>query len=316
MKKAVSIALILLLTASVTGCKKESDDQTLNVAIQYGIAYAPLEYIKLNQIADKYNLTIHWIQVNNPTEISDGMISGAIDIGFMGPAPALLGIDKGMEWKIFTGLSSNEVAIVTDRDYVFSLSDFKPEDRIAVLTPSCTQAVLLSLASLQQLSNADYFANRIVSMSHPDALNALVAQTEVAAHIATPPYIQTELDHGMRVIATGREILGEPFTFIVGVASESCYNTKSHSYQLFIEVLKESIDSMNQDLNAAAEQLAPVYDLQKDSLLAQMRTDGESIYSTRLTGIEAFSDAMLQTGYLKSKINRDQIVYPINAGLQ
>ena len=69
--------------------------------------------------------------------------SGDIDIGFMGVAPVLVGIDNGMEWKYACGISGNQVAFITDRDYIHSLRDLKDDDRIAILSPACTQHVLL-----------------------------------------------------------------------------------------------------------------------------------------------------------------------------
>lgn len=316
--KFLALALCCLLVAgSAAGCgKQKNGKKELNIAIQYGVAYAPLEVMKQNGILEKYldGVTVNWIQVNGPTEISDGILSGDIDIGFMGPAPALVGIDNNAGWKIFTGLSANEVAIVTDRDDIRSLADFTQADRIAVLSPTCTQAVLLSLASEQAFGDSHYFDNRIVCMSHPDAMNALISDTEVAAHIATPPYIQQELDNGGHILLTGEDILGMPFTFIVGVATESLYKEHQDQYLAFIQALQEAIDLINADPQAAAETLAPTYNIGADDLLAQMTYGGKSIYSTQLEGIEAFAAAMRETGYIKKVPSESDMIFPKHAG--
>ena len=85
---------------------------------------------------------VNWKQFGGPTAIREGMLAGEVDFGFMGPAPVLMGIDNGMEWKYAPGISFNEMAIVVNRPEIQSLRDFTPEDRIAVLSPACTQHVL------------------------------------------------------------------------------------------------------------------------------------------------------------------------------
>ena len=79
------------------------------------------------------------------------MLSGEIDFGFMGVAPVLIGIDNGMEWRYAAGLSSNEVAVVTSREDMKSLKDVTDKDRIAILSPACTQHVLLCMLAEEQL---------------------------------------------------------------------------------------------------------------------------------------------------------------------
>lgn len=325
MKRTQFIRILVLLiscmlfTASAAGCgKKGNDKKVLNIAIQYGVAYAPLEMIKQTNLLDKYmdGVTVNWIQVNGPAEISEGILSGDIDIGFMGPAPALVGIDHDAGWKIFTGLSMNEVAIVTDKDYVNTLADFKETDRIAILSPTCTQAVLLAVASEKAFGDSHYFDNRIVCMSHPDATNALIADTEVAAHIATPPYIQQELDNGGHIVLTGEDIMGAQFTFIVGVATETLYNDRPQEYFGFIDALQEAIDTINADPSTAAEALAPTYNISTDDLLTQMTYNGQSIYTTQLQGIENFAQVMQETGFIKSAPSMNDIIFPIHAGTQ
>ena len=312
MKKGFILLLSALsLLLPLSGCSGKADTGVLNIAEQFGIAYAPLQIMKEQPLLEERlpGVQVNWKQFGGPTAIREGMLAGEVDFGFMGPAPVLMGIDNGMEWKYATGISFNEMAIVVNRPEIQSLRDFTPEDRIAVLSPACTQHVLLCMAAEQEFGDPGYFDNQLVSLSHPDAMNALMSGTEVSAHVATPPYIGMELDEGMHAILTGEEIMGGPFTFITGVAMERFYDERPEQYKAFIAALDEAIAFINDNMDEAVRLLAPVYGIPEDELKAQMTYNG-TIYSNRLEGIEKLSDAMQRMGFTKESPRFEDIVFP------
>ncbi len=302
---------IFLLVLAFTGCDKKKNE--IIIAEQFGIAYAPLTVMKeMHLLEEKLpGISIQWKQFGGPTAIREGMLNGDIDIGFMGPAPVLIGIDNGMPWKFATGISFNEVAIVTDRENIHSLADFTANDRIAILSPACTQHVLLSMLAEAQLGDPHALDNQLISMSHPDATNALLADTEITAHVATPPYLGIELAAGAHAIATGQEIMGQPFTFITGVTTIRFHEEQSAAYDAFLSALEEAIGYINHNMQDAAAMLAPVYEISESELIAQMQYEG-TIYSTELAGIEKLGKAMVRMGFIR-EIPDDEQLYFENA---
>ena len=306
------MAFVLCLTGVMmagTGCAK-SGQETIGIAEQYGIAYAPLQIMKEKRFLEEKlpGVTINWKQFGGPTGIREGMLSGEIDFGFMGVAPVLIGIDNGMEWRYAAGLSSNEVAVVTSREDMKSLKDVTDKDRIAILSPACTQHVLLCMLAEEQLGDAHALDNQLVSMSHPDSVNALLSGTEITAHVSTPPYIFQETEGGASVVATGEEIMGGPFTLITCVAMEKFYEEHREYYDAFEEALRESVDYINENREEAVRLLAPVYGITEAELEAQMGYNG-TIYSTELDGIGEFSRRMHEMGFLKMDRPVDQLVF-------
>lgn len=306
--RLVQILCAAGVALAVAGCgnRKES----IGIAEQYGIAYAPLQIMKEKQILESKlpGVQINWTQFGGPTGIREGMLGGEIDIGFMGVAPVLIGIDNGMEWRYAAGLSSNEVAIVTSREDMKTLADVTESDRIAILSPACTQHVLLCMLAEEQLGDAHGLDNRLVSMSHPDSVNALLSGTEITAHISTPPYITQELNGGAGVLATGEDIMGEPFTFISCVAMEAFYTEQRDYYDAFLEALQESVDYINENRQEAVSLLAPVYGITEAELDAQMGYNG-TIYSTDLEGIEIFSRRMHEMGFTGRDRPMEELVF-------
>lgn len=299
-KKIKTAAILVLLFALGFGGCGEKEKTTLNIAQQFGIAYAPLNIMEqLGMLEEKLpEVEINWKQFGGPTAIREAMLAGEVDFGFMGIAPVMIGYDNGMGWRYATGISANQVALVTDKEDVMSLKDFTSQDRIAILSPGCTQHILLCMLCKQQLGDYMALDNQLVSMTHPDAMNALIANTEVSAHFATPPYLQEELKNGMHIIADGEDIAGAQFTFISGVAMEKFYNGHPELYAAFIETLNEAIDYINEHTDEAIRILAPLYGLSEDELREQMSYGG-TIYSSDLCGVEPIKEAMYDMGFLK-----------------
>lgn len=308
---AIYLFLCLLVLLLIAGCSSKEKSMEINIAEQFGIAYAPLQIMREQQLLEKAlpGVQINWKQYGGPTPIREGMLAGEIDFGFMGPAPVLIGIDNGMEWKYATGISFNQVALVTDKAGINSLRDFSDRDKIAILSPGSTQHILLSIASNEEFGNPNKFDNQIVSMSHPDAMDALMADTEIVAHFSTPPYLDKELEQGMKIIATGEEIMGQPFTFITGVSLESFYEERPGSYEAIISCLNIAIDYINNNLDEAVNTLAPIYGIDEATLKAQMTYHG-TIYSNELTGIDKLAEEMYNIGVLKNPINYEDAVFP------
>lgn len=319
-KSLVYILSVFLITAAavlpLSGCAGRDGTKEISIAEQFGIAYAPLQVMREQRLLEKAlpGVAINWKQYGGPVPIREAMLAGEADFGFMGPAPVLIGIDNGMEWKYAAGISFNQVALVTDRPGVDTIRDFSDSDRIAVLSPGSTQHILLCIAAGQAFGDPDKFDNQIVSLSHPDAMDALIADTEITAHFSTPPYLDKELEQGMKIVTTGEEILGRPFTFITGVAMERFYEENPEEYAAVIDALNAAIDYINGNMDEAAAMLAPVYDVDEAVLKAQMTRHG-TIYSNQLTGIEKLAEEMYRIGALRNPIDFRDTVFPGAGGL-
>ncbi|NCB05163.1 MAG: ABC transporter substrate-binding protein [Clostridia bacterium] len=310
MKKTLLIcALTLCLLLSACGSPKSA--KTLTIAIQYGVAYAPLEWMKQEGLLERAlpDVSIQWKQLGGPMPIREGMLAGEIDIGCMGVGPVLIGIDQGMPWRYCAALSANEVAFVVSDSNIHSLADLTFSQRIAVLSPGCTQHILLCMAAEQQLGNPLALENQLVSLSHPDAMTALLSGGEVVMHISCPPYTDMELESGMHTILTGEEVMGKPFTFISCVAMERFHDQQPALYDAFLACLNQAFEAINADLPAAAARLASVYGLSEDELLLQMSRGG-TIYGGALSGVDELAAAMAEMGLIQEVPTRERYAFP------
>jgi len=305
MKKYLTIIIVLILTLLlVSGCENNEAgrQQKITIAEQYGLAYAPVQLIKELKFLEEANpnLEVEWKQLSNTTSIRESMLAGEVDIAFMAIPPFLIARDKGMEWKIISGLSESPLGLMTNRGDINSLADFKTDAKIALPQPGSIQHILLSMAAEREFGEVDRFDEQLLTMSHPDAMNALLAGREVSAHFASPPYLFLESrEEGIKKVLSGRKAFGGDFTFIIGVSTEEFYEQQPKNYAYFLDSLEKAIEFIDEQPEEAAEILADNYNLSQTEMLEYLNWPG-MIYSSEVKGLDKFIDFMTAEAYLEA----------------
>ncbi|MFW5961788.1 MAG: ABC transporter substrate-binding protein, partial [bacterium] len=173
--------------------------------------------------------------------------------------------------------------------------------------------ILLSMASKKEFGDSERFDDQLLTMSHPDAMNALLAGREVSSHFASPPYLFLESrEKGIEKILSGKEAFGGEFTFIVGVSTEKFYQQQSDNYKLFSAALEEAIKFMQQNPAEAAALLADKYDLTEAEMREYLNWPGMR-YTSEIKGLEKFISFMTAEGYLKeNNYQADELIFEEN----
>lgn len=289
---AVTVILILF------GCRRE--EEVLRIAEQWGLAYFPLQIIKEQELLAEYlpGTEVKWIKLNNAAAIREAMIADKLDVGFMGVPPFLIGADKGMEWEIFTGLSRAPLGLVVSDPDIRDLSDFTKEDRIALPQPGSIQHILLSMACEDRLGDPKALDRILVTMSHPDGMNALMAGGDVTGHFTSPPYLFQELKlPGFRKIISGREAFGGDFTFIVGVVDADFRLSNDKTVNGLVKALNAAVEFIEEDRAASTRIGSRLYNIPVDEM-AEYLADPEMKFSTEVLGVDTFTKFMKGQRYL------------------
>ena len=311
MKKIIFPVLILILIIMNFSCTKQVSEKKIIIAEQYGLAYAPLQIIRIEKKLEAAlpGWTVEWIKLANTAAIRESMLSGNLDIGFMGLPPFLIGYDRGMEWKMFTGLCRAPIGLVTWKENINSISDLSSEDRIALPQPGSIQHILLTMAADRIKGSPSFFDRQIVTMSHPDGMNALFSKKDVAAHFTSPPFIMKELRQpGFKLILSGEEAMGGEFTFIGGTVKNSFGEKNPEAVYALKRVINETMIFINNNPEKASEILAPVYKIDKDELEKYLTWEG-MYFSDDISGMNKFIQFMSENSYLKNNISEKDIYY-------
>ncbi|MCJ7688810.1 MAG: ABC transporter substrate-binding protein [Clostridiaceae bacterium] len=302
-RNIIIISLIIGILA-LMGCSSKNDSKnSISIAEQFGLAYAPLQIMKENKILEKNysGVKIDWKQLGNTAAIREAMLSNQIEVGFMAIPPFLIGLDKGMEWKIASGLSESPVALVTNSENIKSIKDFSKTSRIALPQPGSIQHMLLAMQCEKEFGDAKKLDNLLVTLAHPDAMNALLSAKDITAHFSTPPYLFKELEQkNIHQILDGKDAIGADFTFIVGVTTNEFHDIKPELYKALVSSIKESIVFMQNNPDKSAEILANVFKLSKDEVLKYITHKG-MVFTDEVKGVDEFAKFMKKNNYISKE---------------
>lgn len=310
------------LLALLTGCSEEP--AVIRVAEQHGLAYVPLAIMQVEgyleeelEATGEASTRVEWIRTGNAATIREAMLAGRLDIGFMGIPPFLIGLDRGTEWRLVTGLSEAPLGLVTLREEYRSIEDLSPADRVALPQPGSIQHILLAMAADREFDDPRRFDDQLVSMGHPEGLSALLAGRDVAAHFTSPPFLFDALSEpGSTLLLDGREAFGGRFTFIIGVVAPEWPGDRREEVrvQAFLDALDRAVsrarmlqeqlrdESVAGDPDPLLERLAEFYTIDVAALRRQLQFPG-MVYTRQVHGVERFVEHMDRYGYL----DRDNI---------
>lgn len=321
MKVSIMMFLtVVIFLGLITGCSsKELDEgqsrKTLIIADQFGLAYAPIEIMKQMRYLEKAltecgleDVEIKWQKFGNTVAIREAMLSGSLDIGFIGIPPFLLALDNGMPWRIMTGLSESKVSLITKDENIKTLNELSKDNRIILPQPGSIQHILLMMASEKAFGDAHKFDEQLIALSHPDGVVAFTSGNATQLHFTTPPFIQSDLKvEGAHEILSGQDAFGDDFTFIVGVCQASLYNDQK-TYQAFLSALEQSFDFMEKSPDEAYLILSESYEYSTAEIKEYLSPD-QMHFGAEVKGVERFVKFMRETNQLKSDYDNDALFW-------
>lgn len=279
-----------------------ADAPKLRIAEQFGLGYAMLTVAREQKMFEKYlpGLQVEWQTYGSGGAINEAFVAGQVDAAIMGIPPFLIGWDKGIPWKVASGVCVMPLGLQTYKDEIQSLKDFKEGDKVAYPAPGSIQHILLSMAAEKELGSPTALDDFGVAMAHPDAAAALISKKDISAHFTSPPYNFQELSTpGIRQIVDGTQAFGSDFSFLVAVASKDLYEKNPQVYAAFVLGLSDAAAFINEQPEAAAKILAPSFKLDEATTLKYLTWPGMN-YTTTPYGLMGFSDFMVNAGYIKN----------------
>ncbi|SPT51768.1 Sulfate starvation-induced protein 1 [Actinomadura madurae] len=295
---AVLSAGVLAVSAGACAAGASGPTDEITIAYQPGIGYAPLLVAKQQRLLEKRfpKKKISWRMLNSGSAIRDGMVSRDIQVGSGGIGPFIVGASNGLPWKIVIALDNANLQLMSKSHG--SLADLRGKGKIAMPGPDSIQAVVLRKAAEKQLGDADALDTQIVSMGHPDGLQALLSG-QLAGHLTSPPYQMQEQRGGARAIVRSYDVFGEhTFNGVYVLSDFRKYNPE------FVQGLEDVVASSAKLLNDDPDQAAEILSAESGGKVpaAQLKeqiTAGDITYSTKPTGYMAFARFMKKIGLIE-----------------
>lgn len=308
MKKTKKLAVILLamiMTLGLASCggggdvAEEDGAATLNVVQQHGLAYIPLQIMVEQELVQKHydgEVTVNYSTLNSGSAITEGFISGDIDLGGMGVAPAIKAVLQTDAVKICSNMSSQPHKLMTSDPSIKTLEDVG-DKQIALVNIDSIQHIFLAMAAQEQLGDARALDNNIAVMAHPDGMSSLISGS-ISLHLTTAPYVQQEEAEGMTEVEALGSVWPEGNSFIVAVASNQLKEENPELYDAVVAALAEAIDYINNNKETVAEDLCESYDVDAETMLAWLN-DPACGYSTETKGVLDMAAFMAEFGFLE-----------------
>jgi NitT/TauT family transport system substrate-binding protein len=275
---------IFLITFIFIGCEKSNSDNTLRIGQQHGMQYSGIYLANELDILAKYlpNTKVELRTFSGGSAIAEALISGHLDVGCFGIAPALIAMDKGAKFKIAFGLSVPPSQLIVMDKSIKSLNDIKDSDKIAIPSVGSIQHITLSIAAQKLYNNPHKFDKNIIAMANPEAFNALINKTDIVAHFASMPYI------GIK-------------TSIVCAVNSEFYTAKNTDYQGLLRAVDKSIALLNAKDLKAIDIVTKVEKISQKEALEYIEYPN-SIFSTKVYGLSEIYEYMLSSGHIKNPI--------------
>lgn len=309
----------LLLSAVTAGAARGAVAQTrptIRVARIQGVNFLPMQVMQRRKLVEKHAAGLgipdgvaEWFDFPGGGNATDAMLAGNIDVVNAGPGNLLLLWDRtkgGVK-----GIVSNSAlpaVLVTREARIKRITDYGPQDRIAVPTVLVSTPAILIQMACEQAFGAENWKRldaNTVQMGHPDALIALKnGSHEVRSHFGSPPFIGRELREvpGAHVVTTSSEILGSPLCTAVMFGMTSYARRQPGMVQALMAASAEAVASIKDDPVAAARDYLEVSRdrMNEDELVALLRQP-DMVFNTKPEGTLKFAHFLHRTNTLRTR---------------
>jgi NitT/TauT family transport system substrate-binding protein len=281
-----------------------------------GVGFLPLLVMEKNRLIEKRakeagipNLKVRWINIGGPSVMNDALLSGSADFITAGPPAFITLWDRtaaSAKVKGVTAMSSMPMYLNTRADHLKKLDDVTEKDKIAVTAIKVSiPSIVMQMYAKQKYNQPTRFDRFTVTMTHPDAVIALLAgSSAIDAHFTSPPFAQREKkDPRVRTIMLSDDIMGGSTTFTM-VSTTSRF--REQNPKVYGAVLK-AIDDANRMIaadrkSAAALLLASTNDkgfsLQE---IVDVLNDPHTKFTTTPENVMKYADFMHSIGTIKTR---------------
>lgn len=309
---AGAVAAALGWTMAPTTASAETSE--LRIAKQYGLGFLPLMVMESQDFLDKrtkeagLNVKPQWLTFGGPAAMNDALLSRNVDIVSNGPPSFLVMWNRTLKTpssvRAVAPLSLLPMWLMTRKADIKSLDQFTSQDRIAVTAVKTSiPSIIMQMWAAKKWGQKDYqrLDPLTTSLPHPDAMAALLSNTEITAHFASPPYQYVELKRGLHRVATSYELMGAPATFSVTYATEAFAKENPKTLTAFYKAMEDSQKFIKEHPEAAADiYLKSSKEGVSKAEVLEILKDKDVQFTMRPRSFVAYANFMKEVGTLKS----------------
>lgn len=293
-RPAALVAVCVLIAA----CGRPGGDLVVRVPTGAGgVGFLPLLMMREHDLIEKHaalaglaDFEVEWLDLGGPSVMNDALISGSVDFIIAGPPGFITLWDRtrgSLDVRGVAAVSSLPMYLNTRASDLQSIDDIGDGDKIAVTAIKVSiPAIIMQMYAAERYGadQATRFDRYTVSMTHPDGVIAMTAQTsDITAHFTSPPFHQRERrDPRIRTIMSSNDVMGGATTFTMMSTTLAYREGNPEAYAAVLAALGEAMQMIEADRLAAADLLIAARGdagLRRDEL-AELLTDPDIEFTT------------------------------------
>jgi NitT/TauT family transport system substrate-binding protein len=283
-----------------------------------GVGFLPLLVMERHELIEKHaaaagvaDLQVRWLNLGGPAVVNDALLSDSADFVAAGPPAFITLWDRtrgSLGVRGVAAMTSLPMYLNARGDHLTRLDDFGPQDKIAVTAVKVSiPAIIMQMYARERYGAAETtrFDRFTVSMTHPDAVVALLAGSgAVAAHFASPPFHQRELqDPSVRTLLTSDEVMGGSTTFTMLSTTAAFREREPAVYAAVLAALGEANAMIVADPRAAAQLLLGTTSESAFTLdeMAEVVSDPAVKFTTTPEHVMKYAEFMREVGSITTR---------------
>ncbi len=203
-------------------------------------------------------------------------------------------------------MSSMPMYLNTRADHLKKLDDVTDKDKIAVTAIKVSiPSIVMQMYAKQKYGQPTRFDKFTVTMTHPDAVIALLAgSSAVDAHFTSPPFAQREKkDHRVRTIMLSDDVMGGSTTFTMVSTTTRFREQNPKVYEAVLQAIDEANHIIAADKTSAAELLLASTNDKGFSVkeIVDVLSDPHIKFTTTPENVMKYADFMHGIGSIKNR---------------
>jgi NitT/TauT family transport system substrate-binding protein len=275
-----------------------------------GVGFLPLLVMEKNHLIEKHaNVKVRWINIGGPAVMNDALLSGSADFITAGPPAFITLWDRTVtsaKIKGVAAMSSMPMYLNTRADHLKKLDDVTEKDKIAVTAIKVSiPSIIMQMYAKQKYGEPAHFDKYTVTMTHPDAVIALLAgSSAVDAHFTSPPFAQREKkDPRVRTIMLSDDVMGGSTTFTMVSTTTKFRDQNPKVYAAVLKAIDEANQMIAADKKSAAELLLASTNDKGFSVkeIVDVLSDPHIKFTTTPENVMKYAEFMHGIGSIKSR---------------
>jgi NitT/TauT family transport system substrate-binding protein len=282
-----------------------------------GVGFLPLLMMREHGLVEKHaqaagleGLEVQWLDLGGPSVMNDALISGSVDFIIAGPPGFITLWDRtrgSLDVRGVAAVSALPMYLNTRAPHLKTLDDVGDGDKIAVTAIKVSiPAIIMQMYAAEHYGadQATRFDRYTVSMTHPDGVIAMLAETsDITAHYTSPPFHQRERrDPSIRTIMNSNDVMGGATTFTMMSTTRAYRDANPKAYAAVLAALEEAMQMIDADPLAAADVLIAAHGdagLSRDEIAALL-ADPDIEFTTTPQNTMRYAEFMHSIGSIEN----------------